>query len=57
MRDMEAAIETISYCRRMASEYRQLGFLALADYHKTNATAAEKWLIHAGKIYPQRCPI
>jgi hypothetical protein len=55
MRDMDCAIETIASSRRLASEYRQLGFRALADFHRDNANGAERWLLKAGKVYPRRC--
>lgn len=55
MRDMEAAIHEASICRLRASEYRQLGFRAYADWLQNNARNAEKWLIKAGKHYPARC--
>lgn len=55
MRDMECAMDTVAVCRRLASEYGQLGFKVLADYYTANARAAEKWLVAAGKCYPKRC--
>lgn len=57
MRDMDVAIETITESRLAASKYRQLGFLALSDWHRDNARGAEKWLIRAGKLYPARCGV
>ena len=42
-RDIDAALETASNCRRDASIYRQLGFAELARWLLKNATAAEKW--------------
>lgn len=55
MRDMEAAIEEAAICRVRASQYRQMGFHAYADFLTQNAKGAEKWLIKAGKAYPNRC--
>jgi hypothetical protein len=55
MRDMNCAIATIASARQLASEYRQLGFHALADFHRENAIGAERWLVKAGKVYPLRC--
>lgn len=55
MRDMEAAIETASICRQRASECRQLGFRAYADWLLENAKGAERWLLKAGKVYPAQC--
>jgi hypothetical protein len=54
LRDMEAAMDTIAASRRAASEYRQMGFKALADYHRDNANGAERWLLRAAKAYPKR---
>jgi hypothetical protein len=55
MRDMDCAIETIATSRKLASEYRQLGFRVMADFHRDNATAAERWLGKAAKVYPRHC--
>lgn len=55
MRDMDVAIETVAASRLAASKYKQSGFLALSDWHRENASGAEKWLIRAGKLYPARC--
>jgi hypothetical protein len=42
-RDIDAALETASNCRRDASIYRQMGFTVLAQWLIENAKAAEKW--------------
>lgn len=42
-RDIDAALETASECRRDASVYRQLGFFTLATWLMENAKAAERW--------------
>lgn len=55
LRDMDCAIETIARSRRLASEYRQRGLHALADFYRDNANGAERWLIRAGKAHPLRC--
>jgi hypothetical protein len=55
MRDMECAIEVAASSRLLASQYRQLGFHALADFHRDNAKGAERWLVKAGQVYPLRC--
>ena len=67
MRDMEVAMETISNCRLAASQYRQMATASngsriaislntYADWLTNNAKEAEKWLVKAGKVYPNRCP-
>ncbi len=55
MRDMDCAIEVAASSRLLASQYRQLGFRALADFHRDNAKAVERWLVKAGRAYPLRC--
>jgi len=55
MRAMECASETAQRCRREASEYRQLGFGALASFCADNAKGAERWLVKAAAAYPAEC--
>ena len=55
MRDMDAAIHEASECRRKASEMKQSGFTAYAEFLFENAKSAEKWLLKAGQAYPSRC--
>jgi len=42
-RDIDAALETASECRKWASIYRQIGFKELAKWLLENAKAAERW--------------
>lgn len=55
LRDMDAAANTIAMSRLVASQYRQMGFKALASFHIENARGAERWLRKAAKVYPLRC--
>lgn len=41
--EIDAAMETASRCRRVASVYRQIGFKELAKEILRNAANAEKW--------------
>lgn len=55
MRDMDVAQEEIATCRRLASEFRQIGFAAYAKHLSDNVKAAEWWLMKAARCYPKRC--
>jgi hypothetical protein len=55
MAAMECAIQTIEASRLQASHLRQIGYTDLAKYYVNNAKAAERWLLQAGKFYPDEC--
>ncbi len=42
-KEIDAALETASNCRRDASIMRQLGFAAYAQWLLNNAKQAERW--------------
>jgi len=44
-RDIDAAMETASESRRLASIYGQMGFKALSAHLKANAKNAERWAV------------
>lgn len=44
-RDIDAALETASNCRLAASQFKQMGFSVLTDWHTENAKAAERWAV------------
>lgn len=55
IRDMDEAMATIEVCRLEASRFRKIGLYVLADELQRTARNAEKWLVRAAKVYPERC--